>query len=484
MIRIKTSTWGEFSKTGGEPVALFAFEDSGLAADAVPEAARKDIWRKAGEQAFKGKTGECAAVSASDGVRERTFILAGLGKRGDLRGEGLRKAAGSLAKFSRKKHKSIAVLPEGDPQAVGEGLILASYRFEEYRKPEEDSILAEAVLLAPRPAGRKKLDEAARRAALYAEAVCMTRDLVNRGPSDKSPEAMGKLAQGLSGNGVSVHLIGPEEAAKLGMGSFLSVARGSSLPPCLVHLAYRPKGAKRKAGLVGKGITFDSGGLSLKPPQSMEEMKMDMAGAAIILSIFKVLPRLGVKTEVHGFCAFTYNMPGPDATKPGDVARAMNGKTIEILNTDAEGRLVLADALVYATKKGVESIVDFATLTGAALIALGGRVTAAMANDRALLARVQAAAKKADEALWELPLFAEYKEHIKSSVADLRNISKVRGEAGTIIGGLFLQEFVGDTPWVHLDIAGPAWTHSDTEYCHAGGTGAMVRTTLDYLASL
>lgn len=484
-IQLKAQTFSQIRETD-IPLAFFTHEDAGPAGAAVlSSATRKAVLEKARAEAFKGKAGECVKVVDRDGGRERAFVLVGLGKRKEAAGsERLRKAAGVLGKYSATRFKRLAVLPGPDAQAVAEGLLLSSYRFQEYRKREDEPVLTEWILAAEQAGRKAGIEAAVRKASLVSEAVCFTRDWVNRGPSDKSPESMGRLAESLSGSGVSVKLIDARAAQTLGMGSYLSVARGSSAPPCFVHLSYKPKGAKRKIGLVGKGITFDSGGLSLKPAQSMEDMKMDMAGAAAVLAVFKILPRWGVKAEVHGICAFTYNMPGPDATKPGDVVRAMNGKTIEVLNTDAEGRLVLADALYYASKQGLDAILDMATLTGAALIALGGSVTAAMSNNRPLLRRFMAAADRAGEKVWELPLVPEYKEGLKSDVADLRNISKARGEAGTIIGGLFLQEFVDGKPWIHLDIAGPAWTNNATEYCPPGATGAPVRALLEYLSGL
>ena len=211
---------------------------------------------------------------------------------------------------------------------------------------------------------------------------------------------------------------------------------------------------------------------------------MDMHGAATVLGVFRALAKLDVRAEVHGITPLTYNMPGPDAMKPGDVLKAMNGKTIEILNTDAEGRLILADALVYATKQKFDLIIDLATLTGAAVVALGSGVTAAMTNNKAGLAKIMAASRKTGERIWELPLPKEYKKMIESKVADIQNIGNVRGEAGTITAGLFLQEFVDEKPWVHLDIAGPAWTNGSHPYCTPGGTGVMVRTLIEYLLSL
>jgi leucyl aminopeptidase len=334
------------------------------------------------------------------------------------------------------------------------------------------------------PADRRRLEAAITRAQTGADAICLVRTLVNRGPSDKTPMSLAELAKGLSGSGVTVQILNRKAAAELGMGSFLGVARGSAVEPVMIHLTYAPKGAKKKIALVGKGITFDSGGLSLKPAQSMETMKLDMAGAATVLAVFKALPKLKVKAEVHGICAVTYNMPGPDAYKPGDILKAMNGKTIEVLNTDAEGRLVLADALCYANQQKPAAIIDLATLTGAVVIALGSKVAGAMTNDKALYTKLNRAAVASQEPLWELPLVKEYRDNIKSSIADLQNIGKARGEAGTIIGGLFLQEFVDKTPWVHLDIAGTAWSDGEGAYGPKGGTGAHVRTLLTFLETL
>ncbi|MDE2290830.1 MAG: leucyl aminopeptidase, partial [Elusimicrobia bacterium] len=361
---------------------------------------------------------------------------------------------------------------------------LGSYRFTEYKKPEKDDRLKAVRLLAQGAAELKRAQAALDRAALAAEAVRFSRDLVNMAPSDKSPEAMAEVAKSLGGPAVKVEVVDEKQAAKLGMNLLLAVGRGSERAPRMVHLVYSPKGAKRKVALVGKGITFDSGGLSLKPPKSMETMKCDMAGAALVLGVFKVLERLKVKAEVHGYCAFSYNLPGADAVKPGDVVKAMSGKTVEILNTDAEGRLVLADALHWACQHKPQAVIDYATLTGAQLVALGSGITALMTNDKPLLNRFSGAAKRCDEKVWELPLPKEYEAMIKGEISDIVNIGKVRGEAGTITAGLFLKEFVDGAAWVHCDIAGPAWSDGAHALGPAGGTGALVRTTLDWLLGL
>jgi leucyl aminopeptidase len=267
----------------------------------------------------------------------------------------------------------------------------------------------------------------------------------------------------------------------MGMGAFLGVNRGSVEPPQFIHLVYAPRRrARRRVALIGKGITFDSGGLDLKTAEGMAWMKGDMSGAAAVLGALKVLPRFRPAVEVHGIIAATDNMPSGSATKPGDVLRAMNGKTIEVNNTDAEGRLTLADAIAYARKEiKPHEIVDIATLTGACSIALGSLCGGAMSNDPALQGRVIAAGARAGERLWPLPLIDEYREGLRSEVADLRNTGPRPG--GAITAALFIREFAGDTPWVHLDIAGAAFTDKDLPYAAKGGVGFGTRTLIEYV---
>jgi leucyl aminopeptidase len=476
MIKLSTTPLTQF-QTDAAPAAIFAFEDAGIAgAKHLAPNARRQLLELAKADAFKGSLGECVSVQWTG----KRYIIVGLGKRKEHTREGQRRAAGSLYNYAKGRFETLAVFPE-DALGAAQGLQLASYTFSQYKKVDAQK-LQEAKLVVNGSAEKNAAEKALSRAALETEAVFFVRDLVNKCPSDKTPQSIGETAQAFEG--LTVEIVDKAKAQELGMGSFLGVARGSSVDPLFVHLAYKPRGAKKKIGLVGKGITFDSGGLSLKPPQSMEAMKMDMAGAANVLAVMSVLPRLKPKVEVHGYCALTYNMPGPDAIKPGDVITAMNGKTIEVLNTDAEGRLVLADALVYAQKQELDAVIDLATLTGAVVVALGSGVTGAMGNSKPLMRQLMAASERCEEAFCELPLVRDYKDQIKSNIADLQNIGKVRGEAGSIIGGLFLQEFVGETPWAHLDIAGTAWNDRPTAYCPPGGTGSVVRTLLDYLSAL
>jgi len=467
-------------------LAVFAYEDAGIAgAKALPAKEKAALAAALKAEGFKGGAKEIARVDLTVFGRHRRVFAAGLGKKKGAGAESFRRSAGALAGAVRGKRETVAVLCSENVSAIAEGLTLATYKYEEYRKSDEDALKGLHVVV-PDAGARAGVEKALAKAALAAEAVGFARDLVNRAPSDKTPHSLADLAQTFKGSGVTVEVIGPEKAAELGMGSFLGVGRGSAQPPVMVHMVFAPKAkTKKRVALVGKGITFDSGGLSLKPAASMEDMKCDMAGAASVLAAFKIIARLQPKAEVHGIFAAAYNMPGPDAYKPGDVLKAMNGKTIEVWNTDAEGRLVLADALCLAVKQQPQAILDMATLTGAVVVALGSKVAGLMGNDRRVVQSVLAAGKRADEPYCELPLVEDYKENIKGNIAELLNISKVKGEAGSIIGGLFLQEFVDGIPWAHLDVAGTAFSGGDyNSYTPKGATGAPVRTLLEWLGAL
>jgi leucyl aminopeptidase len=280
-----------------------------------------------------------------------------------------------------------------------------------------------------------------------------------------------------------VKVLDRAECEKLGMGAFLGVAAGSEQPPKFIHLTYAPPGRRRRrVAMIGKGITFDSGGLDLKTAESMLRMKDDMSGAAAVLAIMRALPTLKPAVEVHGLIAATENMPSGSALRPGDVLKAMNGTTIEVGNTDAEGRLTLADALCYANARiKPDEIVDLATLTGACVVALGPLCAGLLASDQPLADRLLAAAEQAGERVWQLPLIEEYRENLKSDVADLNNVGPRGG--GAITAALFLKEFAGATPWAHLDIAGPAFSEKDLPLAPKGGTGVAVRMLLTYLGA-
>jgi leucyl aminopeptidase len=386
-------------------------------------------------------------------------------------------------------------------QAFVEGFALASYRYEGYPRtglrragdagtqsrgegPRRAAAGAERVVLVCEESGAAELG--AERGEAVSAAVRLARDLVNTPAADCTPRDVAEVARRVARNeGLAIEVVDAEAAAEQGLGGLLGVARGSSEPPVLVRLAYEPEvdappGGRRTVVLVGKGITFDSGGLSLKDPVPMMTMKTDMSGAAAVLGALAACRRLGVDKRVVGLMPLTENMPGGRATKPGDVLTMRNGTTVEVLNTDAEGRLVLADALCLAGEIGPDAVLDLATLTGACVVALGRSIAGLMGTDDALLAAVEEAAGRAGEGVWRLPLPEQYRQQLESEVADLKNIGKP-GEAGAVIAGLFLREFATGAPWAHLDIAGPARSEEDSGYLRKGGTGFGVRTLLELL---
>jgi leucyl aminopeptidase len=378
-------------------------------------------------------------------------------------------------------------------RAAAEGAVLASYRFTAHRselgrrgrpasRPEGP---AEVVFLVPDGVDDVSFATGVHQGRRAAQAVWFARDLVNEPPSSMTPRRLAEAAVAELGQaaGVRVEVWDDQRITAEGLGGLLGVARGSAEPPRLVWATYEPADPAVVDGrvphlvLVGKGITFDSGGLSLKTPAGMTTMKTDMSGAAAVLGAISACGDLGVRVRVTALAPITENMPGGAALKPGDVLRARNGKTIEVLNTDAEGRLILADALSLAVEQQPDAIVDIATLTGACVVALGNRIGGLFASDADLRRQVEAAAESVGEALWALPLPDEYRSHIDSEVADMKNVGK-DGQAGAIAAAMLLAEFVGDVPWVHLDIAGPARSDEDAGVLTKGGTGFGVRTLL------
>ena len=430
----------------------------------------------------------------------RRLLLAGLGKRTDFELDRIRVAVAALTRLaeSMKAPELGLLVPDARSlpcslarfvAAAVEGGILAGYRYTEHRTDRErDARPPErlGLLFGRRHRPNAAVRASARAAAAAAEATCYTRDLVNEPPSQKAPEMMAELATWLAKRDrIAVEVLRRNDLVRMGMNGILRVGAGSHEPPCLVHLTYRPRGRSRKTVcVVGKGITFDSGGLSLKPAASMDTMKSDMAGAAAVFGLFKLLGEIDVPVTVHGLAPLAENLPGGGAQKPGDIIRHYNGKTVEVLNTDAEGRLILADALAYGATLKPDVLIDMATLTGACVVALGDEYSALMGNDQPTIDRLIALGGEQGEWFWQLPLPARYREHLKSKVADIRNIGKP-GNAGTIVAGLFLQEFVGKgIPWVHVDIAGSAHTAEARDYAAAGGTGVPLRTLAAYVRSL
>jgi leucyl aminopeptidase len=368
--------------------------------------------------------------------------------------------------------------------AVAEGFLLVGYRFDRYkleRKPSKVESLALVSERVPKPAmWQPVLDGAASVASL----VCAARDIVNEPPSVATPSYIAKHAERLAVDtpGLKLEVWSGRRLERERLAGLLAVARGTNEEPRFIQLRYAPASAKARIALVGKGITFDSGGLSLKPAKSMETMKYDMAGAATVLSVVAAVAKLGLPVAVTAYAPATENLPGERAQKPGDVITFMNGKTAEVLNTDAEGRLILADALALAAKTKPDAIVDVATLTGAARVALGNSYAAVLGNDQPTIDALVAAGRAVGEPLWQLPLAKEYKEDIRSPIADVKNVGGPEG--GTITAALFLEEFVGDAKWAHLDIAGPAFAERDTVLGGKGATAFGVRLLVEWLRRL
>jgi leucyl aminopeptidase len=375
-------------------------------------------------------------------------------------------------------HPSVA-----NVQAVAEGFQLGAYSDRRFRSdPGKDAPrLREVVVLVP--STRLEAAQAAiRRAAVYARATCTARDLVNLPPDRKRPPELAAIVADQARGDCDVDILDEERLAREGFGGLLAVGRGSSAPPRLVVLRHRPAAPMGHVVLAGKGITFDSGGLSLKRGGHMDEMKSDMAGAAAVAAACAALSELEVRLEVTGLLALAENMPGDDAQRPDDIVTIHGGTTVEVRDTDAEGRLVLADALDYARGLRPDAIVDLATLTGSVIGALGRYAAAAMGTDEDLLDSLQRAARVSGELLWPLPLWPDLERFLDSPVADLNNTGDGPG-GGPIVGGLFLKRFVGDVPWVHIDLAGPAFLPRSLacHYLPAGGTGYGVRTLLAWL---
>lgn len=455
----------------------------------------KNLMAAAKEEGFLGKPKQVLVLHPDGGNPARRVFLAGVGSLQGLNEDAFRRAAGLACKAAAASSvRGITVqFPErGDAakirrtaQAIVEGAELSQYRYTEYRTASADDggkPIEHLVLLHGDEVHASDLEAGAQAGDAVSRAVMLARDLVNEPPSALSPLKLSERARKL-GPRVRVKVLDSKTAERMGMGGLSGVGRGSHNPPVFIHLRYQGSKPKAKVALVGKGVTFDSGGLSLKPSEQMESMKCDMAGAAAVLGVIHGAEQLKLSVAIDGYIPAVENMPGGGAIKPGDVLKMLNGKTVEVLNTDAEGRLILADALAYASREKPDHLVDIATLTGACVIALGTRVTGLMGTDQDLVKALVAAGDAAGEPLWQLPLVKDYREQLKSRVADLRNIGAKR-EAGAIIGGLFLQEFSGVPSWAHLDIAGTAWADKELPICPAGGTGAPVRALLAWLTGL
>jgi leucyl aminopeptidase len=441
------------------------------------------------ETEFKAKVGSNVHSRIGGNSHFRKLILLGLGKAEDLKLDTLRQSAAVAARFGHKQKCkilgiSLPIFQDNaaiTAEAIAEGVELALHQDHRFKSESENKkILLENVDLL----GLGNQQTAITKAQQVCSGVILARELVAAPPNYCTPITMAETAQEIAQNyGLELKILEQEDCEKLGMGSFLGVAKATDIPPKFIHLTYKPQGTpRRKLAIVGKGLTFDSGGLNIKVAGgSIEMMKTDMGGAGATLGAAKAIAQLKPDVEVHFISAVTENMISGKAMRPGDIITASNGKTIEVNNTDAEGRLTLADALVFAEKLGVDAIVDLATLTGACIIALGDQIAGLWSPDRNLANQILTAAENAGEKIWQMPLEEKYFDGLKSAIADMKNTGPRPG--GSITAALFLKQFVEKTPWAHLDIAGPVWTDKEHGYNNVGATGYPVRTLVNWVLS-
>src|SRR5215831_18629609 len=437
-----------------------------------------------------GKAFETAMLHRPQGLNAKRLLVVGAGKAKSFSHAEARKAAGSAVRALKPKAiKSCAfVVPElasGAEDAVRamvEGALVADFDPDTYRSDRKDQSVRELTVVAPAGADQGKLQQALTQGRAIGESQNFTRELVNEPSNKLTPTMLADRAKKMCDSvGLKCELMGPDKIKEMKMGAFWSVAQGSDEEPRLIVMRYEPQGAPEKPvlGLIGKGITFDTGGISIKPSEGMEKMKYDMAGGAAMIGAMRAIALLKPKVKVISIVCATENMPSGKAQKPGDVQIAMSGKAIEIINTDAEGRLVLADGLYYARQLGCTHLVDAATLTGAVVVALGYTNAGIFANDDDMYNRFKAANAKAGEKMWRMPLDEEYKDHIRSSIADIMNSGGRWGGAAT--AAMFLKEFAEDTPWIHLDIAGTAWMEDQKPWIAKGPSGIALRSLVEFV---
>lgn len=445
------------------------------------------------EEDFKGEAGETALIRFVGGgkVKAKSLLLVGVGDRTNYKTADVAVVAGGAARFLRKRNiKSFALAPRSEESAVevakcaAQGVVTSQFDIDKYRKDKNKQEITNFVLFVE---GGKSADlkNGLNQGQIIGDSMNFTRDLANEPPNILTPTEMANRAKKMAKEaGLKIEILDEAKMERMGMGSLLSVSKGSEEPAKLIILKYTPQKNTGKKGellaYVGKGITFDTGGISLKPGDNMGAMKYDMSGGATVLGTMRAVGLLKPTVPVLGVVAAVENMPDGKATRPSDVVTAMNGKTVEILNTDAEGRLILADAVAYAEKQGATKIVDMATLTGAVIIALGDLNTGIMGNDQEFVDELIETADEVGEGFWQLPVSKEYSKMIRSDIADIKNIGP-RGKAGTIMGAVFIQEFVDKAKWAHLDIAGTAWSDETKPHQGKGPTGVAIRTLLKYV---
>ncbi len=476
-------------EAGAIVVSLFE-ETEALSGDIarIDEALGGAISRLISQGEIKGKLGEITLVHSLGRLPSPRVVVAGLGKRQGLSPDRVRRATAETCRYLQRRWvETVATTVPGAEgmeaaaQAMTEGALLGVYSFRRHMTGEvEQGEIRELIIVGD---GAANLPQAIGKGRVLAGATNLARDMANEPANFMTPGDMAQVAAGLAEtHQLELDILEREQMQELGMGGLLGVAQGSRQPPKFIVLRYKGSDAGGvDVALVGKGITFDSGGISIKPADKMEEMKGDMAGGAAVMAAISAIAQLKPKADVAAIVPATENLPGGSALKPGDIIRTMNGKTVEIISTDAEGRLILADALAYATRLGARSVVDVATLTGAMRVALGDVYTGVLGTSQELVSRVIAAGAEAGELIWQLPLHEEYKGQIKSEVADIKNAGSRFG--GAITAAHFLAEFVGDTPWAHLDIAGTSLSEKEQGYHPKGATGVPVRTLVNLVLS-
>ena len=470
--------------------------DGARAVDRVTRGALRDLMASGD---MKGKPGE-ATLLHPRGLKAKRVLVVGLGPRAALRATGLAAAAGTAARRARELGAgtlSLALWSSAETapgieaaaaaQALAEGAVVGHYRHQAYRSDAKPAPLTRVEILEPGAPAARRLAAAVARGARIAEGTCLARDLANTPGDDLVPERLAARAREVARDvGATCTVLDPAAMQRLGMGGVLAVGRGSPNTPRFVALDWSPRGAAKRGAkrptlvIIGKGVTFDTGGLSLKPREGMSKMKYDMAGSAAVLGLFHALPVLAPAARIVGLVPSAENMPGDRSVKPGDVIRHMDGTTVEITNTDAEGRLLLADALVYARRYAPDAIVDLATLTGAITIALGRHAAGLFSDDDALAGALQAAGEATGERLWRMPVWDEYLAEMKSDTADLVN-SNERREGASCTAAAYLKHFVKGRPWAHLDIASTAWNFADVALGPRGANGFGVRLLAEWI---
>ena len=483
---------GDISGRDTDAIIVNLFEGithPGGATGAVDRAMDGAITRLITDGEIKGKRGEVTIIHALGKIAPARVVVAGLGKASDFDAEGVRSVSGETARRLRSIGVSrFSTIAHGagiggmdateSAQAIVEGTVLGLYEFNRFKSSKNDDRSVDMVEIVEFDDSKlADLQLGVERGLVMSDAVRACRNMVNEPGNRMTPSRMAERAlKAAHDSGLEIEVMDTPDLEALGMGAFLGVAQGSKEPPKLIVMKYEgdPENADNNLAIVGKGITFDSGGISIKPSANMGDMKGDMAGGAAVISAMKVIGQVGPKINVMGIVAATENMPGGGAQRPGDIVTTMSGKTIEIDNTDAEGRLVLADAVYYAHSQGIRRIVDIATLTGAMSIALGHICSGIFGNDQDFTDQVKTSGDMAGERLWQLPTYDEYKEQYRSDVADIKNTGG--RPAGSITGALIIGEFVEDAAWTHIDIAGTSFSSKTSGYVVKGGTGVMVRT--------